>query len=158
MRLFCLSLLLLCVIGCSKSKSEHANLLDFAPKNTSVFIKTNNLESFSNSISNSDFLQNISKTSTYKNLEERLEPLSHLNPAEDVLICFSKDDNDSLQYSVITKLSDNLFDTDSLPNYTEEKLIYRKKSILKSTIGSNTIYSAIIDSTFFASSSKKLVD
>ncbi|MGB5417511.1 MAG: ribonuclease HII, partial [Algibacter sp.] len=42
--------------------------------------------------------------------------------------------------------------------YTEEKLIYRKKSILKSTIGSNTIYSAIIDSTFFASSSKKLVD
>ena len=76
MRLFCFSLLLIFTFGCSKSKTNHSNLLDFVPKNTTLIIKTSNLESLNNSISNSDFLQRISNTTTYKNLENKLKQLS----------------------------------------------------------------------------------
>jgi len=158
MRLFCFSLLLIFTFGCSKSKTNRSYLLDFIPKNTSLIIKTSNIESLNNSIYNSDFLQKISKTTTYKNLDKRLEPLSNLNPSNEILIYFSQDDNDSLQYSLATKISKNLFITDSLPNYIEEVLSYKNKSIIKSTINNSTFYSTVIDSTFFVSSSKSIVE
>tara|TARA_R110002126_G_scaffold237835_2_gene381304 strand:- start:4715 stop:7147 length:2433 start_codon:yes stop_codon:yes gene_type:complete len=158
MRLFCFSLLLIFTFGCSKSKTNRSNLLNFVPKNTTIIIKTSNLESLNSSIDNSDFLQRISKSTTYKNLEKKLEPLSNLNPSNDVLIYFSQDENDSLQYALATKITKNLFVTDSLPNYKEEVLSYKNNSIIKSTINNSTFYSAIIDSTFFVSSSKTIMD
>ncbi|MDG1730647.1 MAG: ribonuclease HII [Algibacter sp.] len=158
MRLFCFSLLLIFIFGCSKSNPEHSNLLNFVPKNTFIIIKASHKESLKSSINNSDFLQQISKTTIYENLEQQLKPLSNLNPSHDILICFSKDDNDSLHYSFITKLTKNLFVTDSLPNYTEEVLAFENKSIIKSKIDNDILYNAIIDSTFFASSSKTIVD
>lgn len=158
MRLFCLALLLMLFFGCSNSNTEHFSLLNFVPKNTSIIIKTSNLESLNSSIINNDFLQRISKTTTYKNLELKLKPLSNLNISSDVLICFSEDENDSLNFSLITKVTKNLFVTDSLPNYTEETISLKNKSIIKSTIDNSIFYSTVIDSTFFVSSSKMIVD
>ncbi|KAA5826177.1 ribonuclease HII [Algibacter amylolyticus] len=158
MRLLCFSYILLFVFGCSKTNNKRTNLLDYVPENTAFILKTNNTEGLNSGINNSDFLQSISGTSTYKNLEKQLSPLTHLNPASELLICFSEDNTDSMQYSVITKLTKDLFLTDSLPNYTEELLKYNNKSIKKHTINKNTFYSTIIDSTFFASSSKQIVD
>lgn len=144
--------------GCSNSKTERTNLLNFVPKNTSIIIKASNLESLTSSINNNDFLQKISKTKSYKQLGQKLKSLLHLNPDQDALICFSEDENDSLQYTFITKFNKNLFITDSLPNYIEETLSYKNKSIIKSTIDDNIFYSTIIDSTFFASSSRFIID
>ncbi len=158
MRFFCFSLLLILGFGCSKPNAEHSNLIDFVPKNTSVIIKTSNLESLNNSISNSDFFNTILEVSITEKIEQKLKPLSNLKPSKDLLICFSDENNDSLQYTVITKYSKDLFITDSLPDYTEEVLAYKNKSIIKSTINNSTFYSAIIDSTFFASSSKAIID
>ena len=158
MRLFCVSLLLILFFGCSKSRKERTNLLDFVPKNTTLIIKTSNLESLKSSINNCDFLQSLSKTTSYKNLELKIESLSNLNPVNDILICFSEDENDDLHYSLVTKFTKNLFVTDSLPNYIEETLSFKGKSIIKSTINNLTFYSTVIDSTFFATSSKNNVD
>jgi len=158
MRQFCFSLLLVITFSCTKTKNPKSDLLGFTPKNTSVIIKTSNLGSLTSSINNSDFLQRLSKTTTYRDMAKKLKPLSYLNPSEDVLVYFSKNDHDSLEYAIATKFSKDLFITDSLPDYTEETLSYKKTSILKSTISNNTIYSTIIDSVFFASSSKTMID
>lgn len=144
--------------GCSNSKTERTNLLNFVPKNTSIIIKASNLESLTSSINNNDFLQKISKIKSYKRAGQKLKPLLHLNPDQDALICFSEDENDSLQYTFITKFNKSLFVTDSLPNYIKETLSYKNKSIIKSTIDDNIFYSIIIDSTFFASSSRFIID
>ena len=158
MRFFCFSLLLIFIFSCSNSKTNRTNLIDFVPESTSIIIKTSNLESLKSSINNNDFLQIISKNNSYKNLENKLESLSLLNPTSAVLICFSEDLNDSLQYSIITKYTNGLFVTDSLPNYTEETLNYKNKTITKSTINNNIFYSTLVDSTFFASSSRTNID
>ncbi|MDO5979763.1 ribonuclease HII [Flavivirga spongiicola] len=158
MRVFCFSLLLILVFNCSNNKTSRSELIDFTPKNTSIILKTSNLEGLKSSINNSEFLQEISKTDSYKNLENTLSSLSYLKPTSDILICFSKDLKDSLQYSIITKHNQQLFETDSLPDYIEETLSYKNKTITKSTLNNNTFYSTIIDSIFFASSSKDIVD
>ncbi len=158
MRAFCFSLLLILLFNCSNTKTNRSKLIDFVPSNTSIILKTSNFESLKSSINNSGFLQKISKTHAYKNIENTLENLSYLKPVNDVLICFTRDSKDSLQYSIITKYHQQLFETDSLPNYIEETLSYKNKKITKSTLNNNTFYSTITDSIFFASSSKSTVD
>ncbi|WNH09194.1 ribonuclease HII [Thalassobellus suaedae] len=158
MRFFYTTLFLFIVFSCSNTSTKKSKLIDFVPEKTSLIIKTSNLESLKNSLHNSDFLQKLSKTTSYENLEKKLEGLSLLKPKSDLLICFSEDNNDSLQYTIITKHHNLLFKIDSLKNYTEESLIYKNKTITKSTLNNNTFYSTLIDSTFFASSSKTIID
>ena len=99
------SLLFLFIFSCSKKNSSESELIHFIPQNTSIIIKTANLEGFKSSILNNDFILNLTKTNTYKNVSEKLDGLSLLKPTDNVLICFSQDNSDSLQYSVITKYS-----------------------------------------------------
>lgn len=158
MRFLRFSLLFFFIFSCSKQNTNHSKLFYFIPENTSIILKTSNIESLKSSIDNNDFLENLSQTSTYKNLNKKLKHLSLLKPKGPILICFSKDNLDSIQYSAITKHSSNIFIRDSLKNYQEETLTYRNKSIIKSVFNNETFYSAIIDSTFFTSSSREIVE
>jgi hypothetical protein len=152
------ALILLLICSCTNPNANRSKLIHFVPENATVILKTSNLESLKSSIQNSDFLQKLSKTNSYKTLENKLKSLSILNPIDETLICFSKDKTDSLQYSIISKYHKNLFKTDSLPNYIEETFTYKNKSITKSTLNNNTFYSTIIDSIFITSSSKEIIE
>ncbi|WP_100612898.1 ribonuclease HII [Confluentibacter lentus] len=158
MRFFCFSLLLVFVLSCSNTEVNRTKLIHYAPENASIILRTNNIESLKSSIHNSSFFEIISQTTTYKNLEAELANISLLKPDGDILICFSKDKTDSLQYTIITKYSKKLFVTDSLKNYKEETLKYDDKSVIKSTLKNHTFYSTVIDSVFMVSSSKDIID
>lgn len=151
-------LFLISLQSCSNLKTKRVELIDFVPEQSSIIIKTSNFESLKNTISNNDVLQKISKTNTYKNLEKTLKNSSLINPSGNVLICFSKDSNDSLQYTIITKNHSNLFKTDSLKNYTQETLNYKNKTVVKSVLNNLPLFNTIVDSTFFASTSKNILD
>ncbi len=157
MRFFCFALLLI-TLSCSNNKTNRTKLIHFIPDETAVIIKTSNIESLKSDIQNSDFIQKLAKVDTYNNLESKLESLSLLDPKGEILICFSKEESDSLQYSIITRHHQNLFKRDSLSNYIEETIISKNKSIIKSKLNNNIFYSTVIDSIFFASSSKKIID
>lgn len=157
MKLFTLYLLLIVCLGCTDTYKKNTELINFVPKNTAVIIKSTNHESLKRNIENNDFLKQISKTDTYIGLKEKLTPLNHLKPNNEILICFSNNKNDSLQYTAITKLSANIFATDSLVNYTTETLPYKNKSITKSKFNNNILFSTVIDSTFLISSSEKII-
>ncbi|MCH4554066.1 ribonuclease HII [Aestuariibaculum lutulentum] len=158
MRFFCFSLLLCLTFSCTNTKTNRQQPIDYIPENTSVVLKTSNLESLKSSINNSDLLQKFSKTNPYNNLESKLESVSLLKPKSDVLICFSNTKADSLEFTVITKYHDQLVKTDSLPNYKEETIAGSKQKITKSTFNKSTFYSTVIDSMFIASSSKTIID
>lgn len=158
MKFLRLTLLFFFIFSCSKKDINHSKLFYFIPENTSIILKTSNIESLKSSIDNNDFLESLSETNTYNNIYKKLKYLSLIKPKGEVLICFSKDHLDSLQYSAITKYSNNLFVRDSLKNYKEETLTYGNKSIVKSVFNNETFYSTIIDSTFFTSTSRALVD
>ncbi|MCF7567720.1 ribonuclease HII [Sabulilitoribacter arenilitoris] len=157
MRFFCFALLLL-TLSCSNQNTTRTKFIHFIPENTSVVVKTSNIESLKSAIQNNDLIEKLSNTNTYNDIKNKLDALSILDPKSELLICFSKENNDSLQYSIITKYHTSLFKTDSLTNYIEEKLTYKNKSITKSTLNNNIFYSTAIDSVFFASSSKKIID
>lgn len=158
MRFIYIPLLLIFFTSCSKPKNQRTKLLDYAPANASVIIKASNLETLKNGITNNDLLQRFSKTSAYANLQKKLSHLSLLNASSEILLCFSNNDMDSLDFSIVTRFHKGLIQKDSLKNYIEETLKYDDKLITQSTLNNNTFYSTLIDSTFFASSSKQLVE
>ncbi|WP_345005829.1 ribonuclease HII [Snuella lapsa] len=158
MRFFCLILLTTIVLNCTNTKTNRSELIHFVPQNTHTIIKTSNFEGLKSSIKNNDFLQRLSNTVSYKKLEDKLDYLSLLNASEDLLICISQDERDSLAYTVITKYQTNIFKSDSLTDYTEETFLYKNKPLTRSKFNGNTFYSTIADSTFFASSSKAIVE
>ncbi|GGD12537.1 ribonuclease HII [Hyunsoonleella pacifica] len=157
MRFFLRSLLLLILLNCTNSKQERHQLIDFAPDNSEIIIRTTNFESLINSIENNSLLNTLPKASIYKDLQVKLKPISLLNPNEEVLICLSTDSTDSLEYTVITKHSKTLFQNDSLKNYIEEELKYKSYNITKSTLKDAVFFNTIIDSTFILSSSKEII-
>ncbi|TBN00836.1 ribonuclease HII [Hyunsoonleella flava] len=157
MRFFLCSLLLFVVLSCTNSKNERHQLIDFVPDDSEIILKTTNLESLKSAIENNSFLNLLSESDTYKGLQAKLNSISNLNPSGDVLICISKK-RDSLEYTLITKYSEILFQTDSLKNYIEEELKYKSHSITKSTLEDAVFFNTIVDSTFILSSSKVLIN
>ncbi|WP_248723976.1 DUF3352 domain-containing protein [Seonamhaeicola sp. ML3] len=151
-------LILLSFYSCTNLKTKRAELIDFAPKDSKVVVVTSNFENLKHTISNNDFLSRISKSEFYKKLEKSLQSTSFLTPSGEILICFSKDINDSLQYAIITKHHKGLLKTDSLKNFSKETLTYKNKTIIKSTLNNQALFSTVIDSVLIASSSKETID
>ena len=103
MRFFRFTLIFLFVLGCSNNTTKYTNLTDFIPENTSIVIKTNNKAGFLNGIENNEFLKNLSKSKALKSVSDHVNYFSLLKPDSELLICFSKNESDSLIVSVITK-------------------------------------------------------
>ena len=158
MRFFLSTLLLLIISGCTNNMKKRSNLIDFIPKNSTIVLKARNIESLQNSIDNTELIQQFSNFKTYKNLGHKLENLNVLKTSTPLLICFSKSELDSLDYTIITKYHDSLFITDSLKNYKQEQFLFKKNTILKNTLNKNVFFSTVIDSVFIASTTKNNIE
>ena len=158
MRSLSIILLLFIALSCTNTKKKRTSLIDFIPENSAVIFKARNIESLQSSINNSELIQQFSKSNIYENLENKFENLEVLKSNSQILICFSKTKQDSLNYTLITKYHDSLFVTDSLKNYKEESFSFKNSTITKSTLNKNVFFSTIIDSVFIASSSKKTIE
>lgn len=145
-------------IGCKNDRIPVSNLISLAPENSSIIIRTKNIESLKSSLNNNDFINSLTTYKDVQLLKQKLSPLNHLKTNNTVLICLGKDAKDSLQVSIITKYTKNLFAVDSLPNHSSETITTKQQSITKTTINKQTLYSIVIDSVFFGSNQRALVE
>lgn len=141
--------LLLIICSCESDKTYTVNELGLVPKNTSVMIKTKSIGSLKSNLKNNALLKELSKYNQVKNFEKNLNLFDNLNLKEDILICFGKDSNDSLQISVITKYSDSLISTKASKNLISETITTDELTYTKTTINNQTYYSTVVDSLFF---------
>ena len=151
-------LILIILIGSCNPSNKKQNLIDYINDDASVILKINNLGSLKSNLKNNTFLDEISSTTSYANLSEKLALLNYLNTENDIFISLFKDEKDSIQYSIVTKLTKNLFNIDSLPNHSVETLKYKNKTITKSQIDNKTLYSIIKDSIFIGATNQDLLN
>ena len=145
------------VTSCSIDKKS-SSLSDFIPENPSIILKISNIESLKSNINNNNFLQELSESTSYKSISSRMEVLNHLKTNNDVLLCFEKDQNDSLQYAFITKYHKDIINVDSLPNHSIETIKTKKLSITKTIIEKEIVYSIIKDSIIIGASTQDLLE
>ncbi|MFD2824433.1 ribonuclease HII [Lacinutrix iliipiscaria] len=146
------------VLFSCNTDNKHINPTDYIPENTSILIQVNNLESLKSNLNNNDLLEDIAKGETYNEISKKLTNLKHLKTSNALLICLNYDEEDRLQYSVITKQTPDLFAVDSLPNITVESYMFNNQSIHKTQIEDAITYNTFVDSLFIASSSKHLLE
>lgn len=143
--------------GCDSS-TKKTKIIDYLNDEASVIIKVKNIGSLNGNINNNPFLQQLESSSSYENLSDKLSVLKHLKTEDDIYVSLFKDNRDSLQFSVISKLKDNLFDIDSLPNHSIEILNYRSMTITKSSVDNHVLFSVIKDSIFIGATTEDLLN
>jgi len=148
--------ILLLVSSCSKD-NKLSSPSDYIPENSSIILKIKNLESLKSNINNNAFLQELSESSSYKSISTKMEVLNNLNSTNELLLCFTKDENDSLQYAFITKYYEDIFNIDSIPNHSVETIKTKILTYKKVTINKETVYSSIKDSLLIGASTLDLL-
>lgn len=128
---------------------------DYIPENTQVVFKINNSETLNTNLTNSDFLNKFSNSKAYKNFKEKLTILDSLHLKNDALLCFIKDNSDSLQYKIIANTSSDSLKTDStklkaFKNYKHENdflIIASQKDLLERAQTNNSLNQSLQTNT-----------
>mgnify|MGYP002700218280 CR=1 FL=1 len=158
MKYLCYSFLLLITLASCSTKNNKASIYNFYTDNASVLINVSNLESLKSNINNNDFLQTVSSTSNYKNVQNKLAALDYLNTTNPIFISFAKNKKDSLQFTLATKHIPQLFNIDSLPNHKSETFQLGKYPAQKITYKNQSLYTLVKDSVALAASTKELLE
>lgn len=149
---------LLLLIGCEYDSKRSSNLISWLPENASIIIKTSSVEGLKSVFKNNSLLNSLSDYQSVSQIQSQLEYLEYLKPTDNVLMGFGKSDKDSLQISLITKYHTGLFNLDSVANRSVETYELNQLTITKTTLNEKVIYSTMMDSIFFASNDKNLVE
>ncbi|MEZ4803668.1 MAG: ribonuclease HII [Gelidibacter sp.] len=150
--------LVLIIIGCENDATTSSNLISTVPPNASIIIKTKSIEGLKSVFKNNDLLNGVLEYKSICKIQSQIHYLDYLNPVDNVLLSFGKNDKDSLQIALITKFDKNLFKLDSVPNRSVETYSYNRLTISKTTLDNTIIYSTVKDSIFFASNDQSLTE
>ncbi|WP_250432942.1 ribonuclease HII [Hanstruepera flava] len=151
------AILIALFFGCDSS-TKKTKITDYLNDDASAIIKVQNVGSLNSNINNNPFLQQLESSSSYQNLSKKLDLIQYLQTEDDIYISLFKDKQDSLQFTVITKLKVNLFNIDSLPNHSIETINYQSQTITKSTVDNHTLFSIIKDSIFVGATNQELLN
>lgn len=143
--------------GCDSS-TKKTKIIDYLNDEATMIIKVKNIGSLNGNINNNPFLEQLESSSSYKNLSDKLSVLKHLRTEDDIYVSLFKDNRDSLQFSVISKLKADLFDIDSLPNHSIETLKYKSQTITKSSVDNHILFSIVKDSVFIGATTQDLLN
>jgi hypothetical protein len=146
--------IVLTIIGCENDSKRSSDLFSLVPENSSIVIKTKSVEGLRSVFKNNDLLNNLSDYNTVKNIQSQLNYLEYINPIDDILVSFGKNDQDSIQIALVTKYHKDLFRLDSVKNLSIETYQVNNQTFTKTTIDNRIVFSTIIDSIFFSSNDK----
>lgn len=160
MKVFIQSILLVFIfsilIGCDPAPSKQKVLTDFIPKNSSVVLRINDFEALKSDLKNNSFLSSLKNSEPYTYFKEK-EIFNHIKPTSKSLLCINEEGNQT-SFTFITRLTDGLFDLDSIPNATIENISFKSHSYQKVVINEQSIFTSIEDSVFVVSNSQKIVE
>jgi hypothetical protein len=143
-------------ISCDPVPSKLKELTDFIPKNPSVVLTINDFEALKSDLKNNSFLAKLKNSKPYSYLNNK-EIFNHLNPSSKSILCISEE-NDKSSFTFITKLSENLFNLDSIPDKTIENISFNSYTLQKVIINEQAIFTTIKDSIFVVSNSQKVLE
>ncbi len=122
--------------NCSHDSNRRSKLSDFIPNNSAFIIKTESVETLESDLKNNDFIAELASTKLINSLKKEFKKFDSLNINNEAIICISDDNN----FSLITKISEEIILNDSLKNPIEE------------------FYRTTVDSILIASTSNDIID
>ena len=157
MKNYWLLILLSFVLAC-ENDSANSDITNYIPENSSIIIKSNNIQGVLSNLKNNHFVSIIEDEKSVEDLKIKLQPLAYLNSENEVLVSIVKNKNDSTEFSLATRFKDSLFNFSSVKNFTSETIKANKLEIEKLTIENQIFYTSVKDSLLLASTSKEVLE
>ncbi len=157
MKRFFLVLFILGFFSCTEKKTSSDSLTEYIPRKASIIIKTSNLNNFTSTVSNTDFIQSLKEISLYNFFEEHHDYLSLLKPKGETLITYTQLGKEDPEVVIITKYHPSLFTTDSLTTKIDA-LKTTTPSINRVTTKKADFYTLLLDDIFMVSTSQLLLE
>ncbi len=155
LKIFGVLFFLTILYSCNSSSTKSRELSNYIPENASVVFKIQDFETLESYIKNNGFLSQLKNTKPYTFFSER-SLIKYLHPDSTSLLCISVN-KEITDYTFITKQTDGLFELDSIPEKTIERMNYKKHTLQLVVIDDQQIFTTIKDSVFIASSSRQIV-
>ncbi len=140
------------LFSCEPASKEPKKLSDFIPENTLGVFKVEDFETLKSDISNSGIISKFKNEKVYT-FFSKTKLIKHLHPVSKSIICVSEADDKSV-FTFISRPNKGLFNLDSIPNLTIEKLSYKEQAIQKVILEEEIIFTLLKDSVFVASNSQ----
>jgi len=143
------------LISCEKSETSSSDLFTFIPEGSSYILSTSSIPEFlakldTTKILNMDYIQSGFKFSAIKEYTQLL-------PASKSLIAFTRKDSVSYNFLLIAEAKKDTLLIKNHPNFSVESISTKELDYKKISLNNEVTYSAFIDNTILASSSKKLL-
>ena len=145
------------LVSCEKDSQSTSNLNQFIPANSAFILQTNHLQEFLEKIDSSSFFQENAFLLNPE-LKGQLTNLAKLTNPEPSLICFSKQENNEIDYVFISKEQPLQLKTDSIKNKSVQTFKVKNAEIKKYVTEDIITYTALIDGIFLASNSKSQLE
>ena len=116
---------ILTIFSCDYTPKSTRSIEDLVPKNASVIISINSLESFQSAIDNNAL---ISKTDVFKPLKKALIPLDSLKSLSPLLVCVNKEASSDVFTFITHQRNLNSAHTLSIPHITLDSILVASSS------------------------------
>ena len=143
------------LISCEKSETSSSDLFTFIPEGSSYILSTNNIPEFLSQVDTTKVL-NKDKIQFGFNFSE-IKEYTQLLPVSKSLIAFSRKDSVSYNFLLIAEAKKDTLIIKNHPNFSVESISTKELDYKKISLNNKVTYSAFINNTILASSSKKLL-
>jgi hypothetical protein len=130
---------------------------DFIPGNPAAVLSVANFEILQKDLKQNEAFTSFRDNELHKLLSGDHAVLKYLKPKSRSLISIHESDSSGFDFTLVTKQDSTLFITDSLRNIIIETISYEDISMDRVQIDEVTAYTAVSDSFFLISSSRKLL-
>lgn len=151
-----LILLIGIAISCEETSAPSSSLLDYAPRDTQIIVKINDLEEATSTLRDNDFIKNNTQLS-FVNYLKNIAVLDETSRRES-LLCFSPFGKNDYEYTYISKFDPAIIAKDSLGTKKIESLSYANQTIYKIQNKGDDFFVIYRDSILIASSSQLLIE
>ncbi len=146
------------LICCSEENSRESQLTDFIPEEAILVLKVNDLQLLQRDIGQHDALSAFKSSAIYPILSGRHKILQHIRSVNPVLLSIIKLKDSTYGYTLVSRQDSLNFQIDSSKNRSSETLKYKDISIKRISLEDETVFTALKDSLFIASSSQQVLE
>ena len=155
MKLLATLMVVLTLISCDKAENKPSDLFSYVPERSSIIVSTKNLPVFLSQIDSSELLDQDKIESVFK--LSALKEYAGILETSRSLISFYRKDSLSYNYLLIAEAKKDTLLTKNLGDFSVESISTNEHDYKKISLNDVVTYSAFINNTILASSSKKLL-
>ena len=143
--------------GCDTSSKKNKELSSFIPESTQTVLKVKNWGITAQDFKKNNLLNQLKGEPFSEFFNTKKSVFDLVKPTGNVILCKEAVNDSTNHFTLITKISSNLFKLDSIEGVSQTDIPFNGKNIKKTVFNASEAFSIQIDSVFIISTSEAIL-